>query len=771
MIVTAEKREQSVQDISASVTALDEDLLARAGIDDPTRLGLVVPGMQFGYSGNEARIAIRGARTNAVGISSGRTAEQVVGVFEDGVYVQTSAAVLSNYLDVNRIEVLRGPQGTLYGRNTFAGTINIINNEPSFDGVSGSLEGAVGRYAHTEYKGVINLPLSDTFALRAAYGSEVHDGYIENTYTAGPADDLHDQDTQLWRISAKFVPSDSFSALFRYSGSQKDVNSSAIWGYTQIGCYRNDLDASTGTGNSAKATYIAGHCYRPGPQKTSDGADGQFILNDDNRPDSTADGRPGIVSTQTDSGPYEVSRNTPSRATTDAESFTVDAEMGSGAAVLKFIGAYNTFETLQYYDTDYSDGSFRSADNFNNGFAGYDLDQENLSLELQLRIDSGGAFDGVAGLYYFDSESDHGFGFLSSGAYTPYGMNRDAYVSTSTAAFAQGTLGFGDSFRVIGGLRWNTDERQIKGNPKNDWDETLWKTGAELDVSEDAMLYFTASTGYRVGGVNGTTLVAAGAPATYDPETVLAYELGYKSVLFDNQMVLNAALYSNQYEDMHAQSFVTACVDDNDPATCIASEFTENGGEIESWGIELEARWRPNGSTLFADATLSWQESEFGTYNIGQVPGLGNIEGRQDVTQTKDILAGKGESPQLSLEGWEPALNPDFTLSLQAGFTFNIGEHTVTPMIQMAYSSEYWSHDINVAGSEQESYTKTDLRLTWAHESLGFEAEAYVLNLEDEAVLTRSVVFNVGQVAVPTASIQANYSDPRIYGVRFGYRF
>ena len=768
IIVTAEKREESVQDISASVTALNEDILERAGINDPTRLGLVVPGMQFGYSGNEARIAIRGARTNAVGISSGRTAEQVVGVFEDGIYLQTAAAVLSNYLDVNRIEVLRGPQGTLYGRNTFAGSINVISNEPDFEQIEGSVKGVIGRYGHTEYKGVLNLPIYDNLAVRLAMGSEIHDGYIQNSYIDGPSDDLHDQDTQVWRLSTKWEPTDRVSALFRYSGSQKDVNSSAIWGYTQIGCYQNNRDSNTSTGNSAEATFRSGHCYQPDSDSS--------VLNDANRPgQATApnNGRNGIDATQQDEGAFNIARNTPSRATTDSDSFILDVDFDIVAwATLKFIGALNTFETLQYYDTDYSDGSFRSADALNNGFAGYDLDQDNISVETQLISNLGGPFEGVAGLYYFDSESDHGFGFLRSGTYVPYSLSRDMYNSKSYAIFGHGTYSVMEPLRFVGGLRWNRDTRGIEGQQTDGWNELLWKAGAEYDLQDDMMLYFTASTGYRVGGVNGTSLVQAGAPRTYDPETVTAYEIGWKSLLLGNQLVLNAASFFNQYRDMHAQSFVTACVDQARPETCIASEFTENGGEIDAYGLELEASWRPNHMPLFADGTLSIQKSEFGTYNVGQVPGLGNYEGRQDVTQTAGELAGSGLSPQLSYKGWEPALNPTFSASLQLGYMFNLGNgNVVTPIIQTTYTGEYWSHDINVPGSEQESHTRTDLRLIWANEELGFEAEAFVLNVEDEEVLTRSVVFNVGQVATPVASIQANYADPRVFGFGLRYKF
>ena len=162
IVVTAAKRSQSIQDVSTSVTAFGEEDLALGGIEDVSRLEHMVPGLRFGQSGHEVRLAMRGTRTNNVGTE----AEQVVGIFEDGVYVPTTTQALGAYVDVERIEVLRGPQGTLYGRNTFGGTINIITNEPSFEGIEYNVSGLYGAYGRYRAEGMLNLPLSDTFAVR-----------------------------------------------------------------------------------------------------------------------------------------------------------------------------------------------------------------------------------------------------------------------------------------------------------------------------------------------------------------------------------------------------------------------------------------------------------------------------------------------------------------------------------------------------------------------------------------------------------------------------
>lgn len=750
--VTATKVEESVQDVSASITALSGDGLDMAGITDPTRLGLVVPGMTFGYSGGEARVAMRGARTNNVGPE----AAQVVGIFNDGAYVATTTQVMASYLDVNRIEVLRGPQGTLYGRNTFAGTINIISNEPDFDEFGGSVRGTLGDYNRTRFEGVLNVPVSDTLALRFAGLGEQHEGYIENTHIDGPSDDLRNEDVQIFRATARWQPINEFEATLRYTTSERDTNSDAIWGYTQIGCYRNDLDATTSTGLSASSTFVEGHCYQPGP-------------------DSSGRTAPGGEASGQDAGPYEVARNTPSRNASEADSINLQLEYDLGWATANFIGAFDSFEGIQYYDVDYSDGDFDGLDSLNNFFGGYDTMQDTQSYELRLASNptADSRLEWLIGAFYYKSEADWQFGFLNDGQFQRYNTTtNDTFNSESAALFGNLTFSVTDQLRVIGGLRVNDDQTTlIGGGEGGSSDETLWKAGVEFDFNDDEMVYATASTGYRIGGVNGSALVEAGAPASYGPETVTAYEAGVKSALLDGTLTLNAALFHNQYRDMHAQSFVTACIDPDDLLTCIASEFTENGGEIDATGLEIEFNWVP-GDNWFFNGSAAFLDSEFGEYNVGRVNGLGNFDGRQDVTLTAGELDAMGMNPSLSLQGWTPALNPEFTASLQAGYDFNLGGgNFLTPMLQTSYSSEYWTFDFNVPGSEQDAYTKTDLRLTWRNDDRGFEVEGFIENVEDEAVLTRSVIFTPAQADVPTASIQANYADPRIWGVRLGVDF
>ncbi len=712
VVVTATKRAVSIQDVSVSVSAFNAADLARAGIEDISRLEHLVPGMRYGQSGDEVRLAIRGTRTNNVGTE----AEQVIGIFEDGVYVPTTTQALGSYVDLARIEVLRGPQGTLYGRNTFGGTVNIHTNAPDFEEVSSYISGLYGDYDRTKLEGAVNVPLSDTFAVRVAGMVDKHDGYIENSFPG--VDDLRDRDLSYLRATARWAPSDAMDITLRIAYMDRKNKGSAIWGYQQTGAY---IDG----------TYRDGHQWAP-----ADASD------------------------NFDNGPWEVRRNLPSNANNESLSYTLHANWDMGFATLKFVGNLTDFEGDQNYDSDYSDGG----DPLNNGFTGWESDQDTWSTELQLVSNGDGNLDWLAGIYFYEQESTWGWLERDNGQFTtPHWDRVGEYTSESFGVFAHATYSLTDSVRLVGGLRYAEDEKQKKNQldwsvfppvpapgtgEKGDWNDTLWKAGVEYDLTEDSMLYLQASTGYRAGGIN---FIADGIPLTYDPETVTAYELGYKSMWADNTLIFNIATYLNQYEDMQAQSFVVL----NE----VVSEFTESGGEVDTFGVEMEATWLPT-ERWRIQGTLAYMDAEFGEYNISRVAGLGDLGGRQG-----------GDSPLLSLKGWAPALSPEWTASVQASYDFTLaGGSTLTPIVQLAYSDEYYSFDINVDGALQDAYVQTDLRLVWAAANEALTVEAFVLNAGEEEVMTRSVVFNPG-AAPDIASIQTNWNNPRTWGLSAKYRF
>jgi len=671
--------------------------------------------MTWGQSGNEVRIAMRGTRQNNVGT----IAEQAVGIFEDGVYVATSTQAFGSYLDVNRIEVLRGPQGTLYGRNTFGGTINVVTNVPEFDQNSGTVSALYGDYDRVRIEGVANLPVSDTFAFRFAAMSDTHDGYVINANDPGTGDDLYDEDIQFIRATARWAPTEAFDASLRISYADRSTNGSAIWGYQQIGGYEGGV-------------YSPGHQYLPA--------------------DATA---------ASDQGPWNVSRNLRSNADTSSTSTTLTLNWDLESVSVRFIGNLTSFDGQQNYDGDYSDGG----DPLNNGFTGWESDQDTWSTEFQLLSNNDGALEWMLGIYVFDQTANWNWNEMVDGEYVvPHWDQQGDYLSDSVGYFGNASYAISDTVRLIAGLRYSEDSKTQKDaldwsvfppvqDPgtgiEGEWDKTLWKAGIEVDINDNMLGYFTASTGYRAGGIN---IADPNIPQQFDSEEVTAYEVGLKSTLAEGTVVLNLAAYYNEYRDMQAQSFVI--IGGN------AFEYTENGGAVDASGLEAELRWMP-AENWNIGATLALMDAEFGEYDIGKVPGLGDLGGRQDLNDPN--------APALSLKGYTPALSPDVTFGLQVAYDFQLaGGSVLTPFLQTNYSSKYSGFDINVPGGYQDSYTRTDLRLMWSSGSGRTELEAFVLNVEDEAVLTRLVIFN----PTPTlASMQAHWSNPRTWGISARFNF
>jgi iron complex outermembrane receptor protein len=754
IIVTASKRAENIQDVSVAVTAIDSETIERLGIIDITGLEQVVPGLRVGRSGSEVRPAMRGARTNDVGVAGPGIAEQTVGIFLDGIYVPTTTAGLGAYVDVNRIEVLRGPQGTLYGRNTFAGSINVISNAPDFEGISGSIKATVGDYNRAAYEGVLNLPLSDTVATRLVIAADSHDGMITNHIIPGAVDDLREKNQFYARVVTDWNVSDDFSATLRFDYSTKDSNSEAIWGYQQTFGYQiTETVPGSGIFNP-DAVITPGHIYQ------------------------LAD------ATNTDTGPYDVYRNGLSLDEQSSLSTTLILDWSTDFADIRWTNNYTDMDGEQYYDSDYSDGNC----DFYCGFGRGDQ-QKSVSSELQLTSNNDGPLSWVGGLYYFSLEADWNWLFQTDT--TGDGSNdtitapswgnsaHDPHDVDSIAVYGQVEFAISDTVRLIGGLRYNDDEKSFTGTAVPDWDDTamLWKAAVEFDVGEDMMLYASGSTGIRSGGANDGRTIASGAPVLYDNEEVTSYEVGAKTRLLDGAMTLNVAAYINTYEDVKAQVFAVACNDPTLPLTvfeCVAMgmsttfEYYENGGDIDTTGVEVEMQWVPT-DNLYISGTLAWLDAEFASdYLVGNdllrpLLGLGNLQGRQDINDP---------TSRFSFAGWAPALAPEYTVSLAAAYDIQLsGGSVLTPSISLTSVDDYYAFDVNIPEVQQDAYTNVDARLTWTNDDKGIAIDAFVMNATDEQVLVRAVVHSQIVNNLPANSVQANWNNPRTWGVSFRYSF
>ena len=355
IVVTAEKREESLQDVSVSVSAFNEEALALGGIQDVSRLELLVPGLNYAFAGNDAKFNVRGANsTNTFGDNS-----SIVGAFVDGVYQARASQQTRAFFDVQRVEFLRGPQGTLYGRNTFAGALNVFTNVPDFDGVSGFVDVSYQRFNRVRSEGAVNLPLGETFGVRVAGFFDKSDGYIENI--AGP--DIGAANDKGVRVSALWSPSDRLELIGRYTFVEEEGLEAGLFGYT-FNCRFETPEGVTDPFGSAR------NCTNP-----VRGSGGQ-----------------GIASNGPGGDPWKVAQDYVRPVELTDETFSLTVTYDWDTVALKSITAANDYNNDINFDFDFGQTP--------HGNGGYQESSKGWSQEFQLTSTGQGRFQWTAGGYY-----------------------------------------------------------------------------------------------------------------------------------------------------------------------------------------------------------------------------------------------------------------------------------------------------------------------------------------------------------------------------------
>ncbi len=549
IVVTAEKRSESIQDVPLAVTAISGDQVVALGITDAFRLEAMAPGLNLGLSGNDPRPTLRGARTQQVEAN-----DVAVAFYTDGLYRPRHGQALASFVDVERVEVLRGPQGTLFGRNSFGGLIHIISKKPDF--AESAYGGAVtiGDYSRVKGEGYLNMPMSDTAAFRLSAMREVRDPYVENSFI-GDAGGLKDADTTYVRGQLAFEPSETWDVNLRLEYWRDDSNGNGAFGYKAVGV---PVNLATGLTNGVtgemrqrigRSDECVGTCGRAG-------AGFDFVAT------------PGLDTAQpTIADPYTIADDTVKIRGLEETTFAADANFGLSFADLKVTLAYMDYTELRWDDCDLS--TYAAIE------CGNDIASETTMQEFQLTSNSDGNLEWVAGLFFLQEELENAFlwrdlaTLVNNVPVSPPDLNAYASwanqirVDTSSAAiYGQATYSFTDTVRGIAGVRYTDDERdwQIFGQDPNDlsvlnfnvlevpdgtgsWDRVTWKIGVEMDVNDSSMAYATASTGFLAGNQQG----AFNGTNFYDEQLVTAFEIGSKNLLMDGRMLVSASLYYLEY--------------------------------------------------------------------------------------------------------------------------------------------------------------------------------------------------------------------------------
>ena len=724
VVVTARRREENLQTVPVAVSVLTgEDLLEQGGLKIDT-IGQMVPNVHFEAAGGTSGVKSPVVFIRGMGQNDFIPVEDpAVGIYLDGVYMGRNIGSVFDLIDIDRIEVLRGPQGTLFGRNTIGGAVNIISKNPG-DTLAGSAQVAFGQDGYLETRATVNLPMGEQTAGRLSAFKRERDGYVDalqyNSLELGSDD--------IWgaRLRIRSDVSDTFTVDFSADYSKSDETPGAISPIGGIGGFNGEtirlgLPAqpfahfynAIYSGDGASCGAVEGQasnsaCYGPvwnanDPYKTNS----LFVDNDGNKvvPEQSVEVLGGNLALTWDLGGLE----------------------------LKSITSYREFDITLFNDLDFSPYIL-----FANNHDEYSQDQ--FSQEFQL---SGEAMDGrlnyVLGVYHFEEKGHEAifnqiaFAPPLSGPPDFFFQYLDRFIDNdSQAVFGQVNFDLTDALTLTVGARYTESEKDFtlvtrrrvgpiatqNGNLKTK--ETTPLLSLAWDATDNMMFYGTYSEGYRDGSYAARfTGVVPDPLPNYDPEFVKNYEIGMKSSLLDGRMRLNASAFVMDYEDMQINASSDAVTTSSTKANL--GDATISGLEIEMSAILTER--------LSVSVNVGLLDDEIDTLKGTLVSNTVVIDKSNDLPNT-----------------------PDWTLSLMAKYEMPLASGArLSLRADYAMKDDYYSRAENIEELLIDDYRNLNLAATYFSADNKWEVTAGARNATDEMYY---------QSATPFATFGLSFGQP-----------
>lgn len=707
IVVSARKTTENLQDVPVSVSAFTGDFIQDSGAVELADVAALTPNFTIqedGVSGSLfANIQIRGLTAVNTQLSS----DQAVGILVNGAPVTRGTNILSNLFDVEQVEILKGPQGTLFGKNTTGGTVIIRTTTPKLGEFEGYVEAEFGNFDRTNFSGVANIPVGENFALRLGAASQKADGYafgvMRDGILGGVFDDptseptgneFSDDDEIFYRASALYEPNDQLSIRLNADYHEVDENGA-----------------------------------------------GTVVLNNGPLPIGPGVFLPIAVATLNDDF-FAVSDQRPFDPRQEAN------ETNLNATITYDFGGI-TFESV----TSYRDQEAASDVPFA-GFADVFFEQNSDIFAQEVRL-SGNAFDDrlkwQGGVFYATEEGNDLRDVADNG--------QESFAENDTlAVFAQGTFAVTDRFNLTAGIRQTEEDRGLAQIGQNleplvplqeaDFSGTSWTVAADYKLTEDILTYASVSRGFRSGSIDGNLLdliVTDNQPLEdllIDPEFVTTYEIGYKADFFDNRVRWNTSGFFSDYTNIQLQGFDPDAVDAQGNAIIVI----QNAGEAEIFGFESELTYVPSdnitigGSVGYTDADLT---------EFDDVQPDGTIDDRSD-----DNLGG----PEWTISAfgrYDHEFSEDLTAGIQLNYTYRSEEELEG------------EEDIAVLFEDPsqlflEGYGLVHGQIDFDYEPAGVNVAFYGRNLLDNE-------HNTGGFALTAFSLdlaQRFRGSPREYGVR-----
>lgn len=711
--VTARRRTESIQDVPVAISAFGEEALKDLQADTVEGLQSAVPNMnmvQGRGSANSINVFIRGiGQPDAL-----QTFDPGVGMYVDDVYYSRINGAMFSLFDVQQVEVLRGPQGTLYGKNSTGGAIKVSTKNP-FDDNGASVEATVGNFGRREGKFYLGGELSDTIAMSLAGAMLENDGYVRDPLTGRK---YNGEETKALRAKIAFRPSDNVTATLSLDHNKQDAP--LTLGRPTSPLLQTDL---------ALGTVV----LKPAPT-------GEY----DYRSSTSFDPSQGQDMTH------------------QGASLAVDWDMNSQWR-FKSISAWRKLKTNSFIDIDASE--------YELGDVLVAIDQKQKSQEFQFQYDNGSNLQAIFGLYYMNekvpSYQEAYAGDLFAFAGVPLAFLRtidDDLQTTSKAAFAHMNWEFMPTWTLAAGLRYSKDEKEYDRSTSTFWDpmfasldETVafqgreswsaWTPSISLQkaFTDNVMGYVSANRGFKSGGFNGrANTVAETTQAVFNPEFVWTYEAGVKMRSNDGRLQGNVTAFHSEYKDFQAR--VSEIVNPNSPTPDFSFPVL-NAAALKMDGIEFE------GSALLGEGTklsgqLSYMNARYDNF----------ADPRLDVSYP-------GFDPNVSHDHvpfspkWTGRVALQHTILMDGGAGITIGG-------DVAYRDDTWLSVDNRSNLMQDGYATYGLFGVWDSSDYAWQVRAGVRNLGDKVYKTDGQEFSsVGNIQT------AYYGMPRNYYLSVRYNF
>lgn len=750
VVVTAQNRAESVQDVPIAISVLSGDALEKAGVTDLRELDKVASGVQITQDQQNTYVAVRGIGT----ASNNETQDTSVTINIDGEYINRTTVLNAAIFDLERVEVLRGPQGTLYGRNATAGAVNFITRKPgSVFSANGSA--SYGNYDQLIVNAGVDLPVSDAFAVRVSgIYSRRGEGYSFHPNMAGLragnplagkpyqpnySDRSGTQDMKAGRLSVRLEPASNL----RIDAAAEYAKSSALlenYAYVDLTAAGNAPTA--GCGNLG---YVEVAPLQPGTQCVP--LNTNFLGNIDR---SSYNGPITGVGYQS------------------MESVALRGRIAYdiGKATLTYIGGYRHTDSIERPTLPPA-----------YVFLDFGSKVETQSHELRLNGDAGGILYQVGAFYYREELNQekglHNPFIGPNGSYITY-FRRSPVKSTSWSVFGQVDVPITDQLTAQGGLRYTKGDRDavfqnynfvfnagpnklttpapVTLNLAQSEDNISWLAGLNYKPNGRTLVYAKASTGFKGGGFD--------AVGTYGPEKNTAYEAGLKLDFGERgQHKFNLSGFFYDYAGLQ-----NAVLLDNTKGGQIF-----NAGAATIWGVEAEWDIKLDKSNRFY-GSFNYLNAKFddlaAAYAVICVAGSGCVAPND--ASVGDLNPSVPGPQQPNLAGNTPPMSPEVVVSVGYDHVVDLGNAgTLTATAFSRFKSRYFLTIFNERDLSQKAFTQTDLSLTYRPASRKFSIAGFVQNLENE----RPMVFGAFVAAGPDRVMNAGFSRPRTYGVRVGFDF